>query len=93
MAPDGSAMIWLSTVCPIEVRCANGSPDREAEQHRPEDHTEQQLRPLGPFHPWLLESGTPLAIASTPVSALQPAEKPSEREDPDRCEPVRRQHR
>ena len=49
---------------------------RQAQQHHAEDHAEQHLGPLGPgLTRGSLNSGTPLAIASTPVSALHPAEK------------------
>src|SRR2546430_16169380 len=70
------AMIWLSTVWPERGPTCQ----RSASTARPSSITPRMVPSsssvrLARLTRGSLNSGTPLAIASTPVSALQPAEK------------------
>ena len=61
----------------------------QAEQHGPEDHPEQQLGPLGPDHPGLLEERHPVGDGLHPgEGAAARGEGLQHEQDADRLQPV-----
>ena len=69
-------MIWLSTVCPVrgpmcQRLARTARPSSMAPRMRPSSTSVRLARTVRGSR----KSGTPLAMASTPVSALHPAEK------------------